>query len=85
MPVELAFIGSIYLCPTRLTLSVRVNPTAKIGELTLENDFLRNDATGRGLNWLKNKAECLGAPMQIFDCPLTVSGGVQSPPPAFEP
>ena len=34
---------------------------AKIGELMLENDSLRNG--GRQLNWLKNKAECFGAPI----------------------
>src|SRR5512142_295280 len=41
--------------------------------------FLRNGSTtdGRRLNWLKDKAECLGAPMQIFDHPLTVSDVVE--------
>ena len=35
--------------------------------------FLRNGARRR-LNRLKDKAECLGAPMQICDHSLTVSG-----------
>jgi hypothetical protein len=39
--------------------------------------FQRNGATGRGLNWLKNKAECLGAPMQVFDHPVTVLAVVE--------
>ena len=40
---------------------------AKIGELTLENDSLRNGSTDFRLQGLENKAECLGTPMQIVD------------------
>ena len=38
---------------------------AKIGELTLENDSLRNGDARCRLHGLKNKSECLGARMQI--------------------
>ena len=47
---------------------------AKIGELTLENDY--GDAGG-GLEGLENKAERLGTPTQIIDHPLAIAGLVE--------
>src|ERR1700721_4870530 len=39
--------------------------------------FLRNDAGGCRFDGLENKAECLGAPMQIVDHPRAVTGLVE--------
>src|SRR5208337_1936531 len=56
----------------------RVRPLWRYGScLAAWPPKVTRGATGRRLNWLKNKAECLGAPMQIFDHPLTVSGVVE--------